>query len=515
MQRTKNIFTLTAAALLAGAVACGDDDGNGPNGPNGNGNGPGSDVITGDATDLTGRGNWGGLIMSGFGIDNQGDENGELTSEASPPDSPRWFGGDDNSDSSGTLEYVIIAESGFEFQPNEEVQGLTLEAVGSGTTLDYIQILGSEDDCTEWFGGAVNTTHLICNGFDDDGLDIDEGYVGNIQFAIVRQGAQNGDRGIESDGKDDELPLTAPNIANVTILGNAGKPDNDTFGALHRENFAGSVYRSVYTDDLLAGAAFEDGCVDVDDVLNPDNTYRDVVFNCTPASLHDDDDTPEEAGDPEPMAANFQTDAVNNGQFEFEEDDGLTITDTLAIMTSVAAPTVSLPAGLDDAGYYGAVDPNAAEGWWEGWTYIDPSVDGGLPGANFHPLQDNIENGDITPATTHGCASVNSTFENGGFVTIFGAEFPVCIITQDITEDTSLPNNHVFVYGDFINVGTGATQLSGGEPTTTPTLTIAAGTQIYAQQNQGAFFVITRGAEVDARGTADQPIIFGAVPMSL
>jgi hypothetical protein len=323
-------------------------------------------------------------------------------------------------------------------------------------------------------------------------------------------GGLNGDRGIESDGKFDEMPLTAPNIANVTILGNAGRDDNDTFGALHRENFAGSVYRSVYTDDLLAGTAFEDGCVDVDDVLNPDNTYRDVVFNCTPGSIHEDDDTEDGS-----TSMNFQTDAVDNGQFEFEEDDGLTVTDTLAIQTSVAAPTVSLPAGLEDAGYHGAVDPNAAEGWWEGWTYIDSSVDGGLPGSDFHPLQDDIENGDITPAGEHACSSVNSSFTNGGFVTIFGAEFPVCVINEDITEDTSLPNNHVFVYGDFINVGTGQNQLMGGEPTTTPTLTIEAGTQVYAAQDEGAFLVITRGADVDARGTAAQPIIFGAVPMDL
>jgi hypothetical protein len=73
----------------------------------------------------------------------------------------------------------------------------------------------------------------------------------------------------------------------------------------------------------------------------------------------------------------------------------------------------------------------------------------------------------------------------------------------------------VFVYGDFINVGTGQNQLMGGEPTTTPTLTIEAGTQVYAAQDEGAFLVITRGADVDARGTAAQPIIFGAVPMDL
>ena len=513
----KRFITLSLSAALAaiGFVACGDDDDTPDAGPADMGTpdmggvDPGPTVITGDVTNLSGRGNWGGLIIDGFAIDNQGDDNGELTSEASPPDSPRWFGGTDNGDSSGTLRYVIIAESGFEFQPGEEVQGLTLEAVGSGTEISYLQIVGSEDDGVEWFGGAVDMDHLVVNGTDDDAIDIDEGYIGNIQYAIVRIGAQNGDRGIESDSKFDEEPITAPNLANLTILGNAGRMDEETRGALHRENFAGKVFRSVYTDDLLAGTTFEGGCLDIDDTLNPNNTYDDVVFNCSPGSLHEDTDD-------DATSDNFQTDGVNNGQINFQEDNGLTIDpQTLAIQTSVAAPTVALPAGLEDAGYYGAVDPSAAEGWWQGWTYIDARVDGNLPGADFHPLQDDIESGAITPATEHACASVNSTFTNGGFVTIFGADFPVCVINEDITEDTSLPNNHVFVYGDFINVGTGGTQLSGGAPSTTPTLTIAAGTQILAQENQGAFLVITRGARIDAQGTAEQPVIFGAAPMSL
>lgn len=505
-----NLSILTASALLAGSVACSGDDGD-----DGKTTPPTGNVITGDVTDLTGRGNWGGLIISGSAINNQGDQNGELTSEASPPDSPRYFGGTNDADNSGTLQYAVIAESGFEFQMDEEVQGLTLEAIGRGTTIDHVQILGSEDDCIEWFGGTVNVSHAVCNGVDDDGLDLDEGYTGNIQFAIVRMGAQNGDRGIESDSKFDELPITAPNIANVTILGNAGKADNDTYGALHRENFGGKIFRSVYTDDTLAGTAFEDGCVDVDDLLNPTNEYHDTVFNCSPAALHDDDDTPDEAGDPAPTGASFQIDAMTAGQFSFEEDGAMIVMDTLAVMTTAAAPSVALPAGMVDAQYHGAVDPTASEPWWTGWTFIDPAVDGGLPGAAFHPLQDDIEGGDITPADTHACASVNADFLDGGFVTVFGKEFPVCIITRDITEDTSLPNSHVFVYGDFINVGTGQDQLSGGTPSTSPTLTIAAGTQIYAQQNQGAFLVITRGAKINAVGTADMPIIFGAVPMDL
>ncbi|MDZ7829420.1 MAG: hypothetical protein U5K33_08010 [Halofilum sp. (in: g-proteobacteria)] len=135
--------------------------------------------------------------------------------------------------------------------------------------------------------------YLVCNGLDDDGLDIDEGYQGNIQFAIVRQGASNGDRGIESDGNGSNFgatPRTAPNIANLTVLGNAGKGSAATVGAVHREGFAGKVYRSVYTDDVLAGTAFDDGCLDVDDTEEPQLEYLDMVFNCTPGNTATADD---------------------------------------------------------------------------------------------------------------------------------------------------------------------------------------------------------------------------------
>ncbi|MCB9651566.1 MAG: hypothetical protein H6730_33970 [Deltaproteobacteria bacterium] len=252
-----------------------------------------ANVITGDPTDLTGRGTWGGMVLSGMGGENSGDTNGELTTEAAPPDQERWFGGNNSADDSGTVKYVVIAESGYAFREGEEVQGLTLEAAGSGTEIDYLQITNSEDDCVEWFGGAAPIKHLICNGVDDDGLDMDEGFSGNVQFVIVRIGSNNGDHGIESDnngGDYEAMPYSAPNLANITILGNKGKDDTNTNGALHREGFRGKMYRSVFTDDLLAGGAFEAGCLDVDNVLPAALQHFDAVYNCTPGPLTDDEE---------------------------------------------------------------------------------------------------------------------------------------------------------------------------------------------------------------------------------
>jgi hypothetical protein len=295
---------------------------------------PGADVIRGDVTDLTGRGEWGGIVLSGFGVNVRGDTSGELYSRALglfPTDEPRWFGGNDNADDSGVLRYVIVAEAAVDFYEGAP-PAITFEAVGRGTTVDHVQVLGAEGDGFDWLGGAVNASHLVINGVHADSLDLDDGYVGQIQFALVRMGERNGFRGVEIDGRGRTNPSAS--LAHVTVLGNAGHASRQTSAALHRTGGSGAVYRSVFTDDHLAGAAFADGCFDVDDSMSDELRYRDVLFDCTGGALHDDDDTEDGS-----VATNFQTEAVDTGQVEYREDPGLAVTPSLAVTTSAPAPS--------------------------------------------------------------------------------------------------------------------------------------------------------------------------------
>ncbi len=258
--------------------------------------GTGADL---DPTDLSGRGKWGGLAINGFAEINTPraeDPNArEAQSEAAPTgDNNVWFGGENDADDSGSVEYLIIAESGFEFRSDQEVQGLTVEGVGSGTHIDYLEVFGSEDDGIEWFGGTVSAKHVIINDVDDDGLDMDEGWRGTLQYAIVYIGSENGDQGIESDGNgsmEDVEPWTAPILANLTILGNTGKQDKQTAAVKHREGFGGRVYRSVYTD---FDAPFERGCIDIDDeqggLRDRQVVYGDVLVSCVNGTFDETDE---------------------------------------------------------------------------------------------------------------------------------------------------------------------------------------------------------------------------------
>lgn len=94
------------------------------------------------------------------------------------------FGGTNDAHSSGTLKYVRIEYAGKAVNPGDEVNGLSLYAVGSGTTIDYVQVTRGLDDAFEFFGGTVNCKHLIAYNCADDDYDMDDGYRGKIQYAI-------------------------------------------------------------------------------------------------------------------------------------------------------------------------------------------------------------------------------------------------------------------------------------------------------------------------------------------
>ncbi|MEJ7659535.1 MAG: hypothetical protein WKG07_07885 [Hymenobacter sp.] len=111
--------------------------------------------------------------------------------------------GTDDADNSGTMQYVRIEFPGIAFSDNNEINGLTLGGVGSGTTLDHIQVSYSGDDSYEWFGGSVNAKYLIAFRGIDDEWDTDNGFHGKVQFGVALRDPsiadQSGSNGFESD----------------------------------------------------------------------------------------------------------------------------------------------------------------------------------------------------------------------------------------------------------------------------------------------------------------------------
>lgn len=170
------------------------------------------------------RGDWGGLIINGRAPINV--PGGEAVGEGDTG----VYGGTDPNDNSGTLKYVRVEFSGVEFSPDNELNGIAFQAVGSGGTFDYIQAHGSRDDAVEFFGGTADVKHLILSNAADDSLDWTFGWTGRLQYVAITQRGDDADNGIEADNNEfnnNLLPRSNPQIYNITMCGD---PDRNEGG---------------------------------------------------------------------------------------------------------------------------------------------------------------------------------------------------------------------------------------------------------------------------------------------
>ena len=239
------------------------------------------------------RGDWGGLIILGRAQSNLG--TGFIEGLSTNPQLA--YGGTENADNSGILRYVRIELNGSVFAPNSEINGLTMGGVGSGTTIDYVQISYNQDDAFEFFGGAVNAGHLVSYRNLDDDFDTDNGFSGKVQFALAVRDPNVADNpaistseGFESDndaGGSTTLPQTRAVFSNVTVIGPYRGNGSATVapgfrrGARIRRNSALSIFNSIFMD--YATGLFIDGAASVANATNGTLKYKyNLVALATP-----------------------------------------------------------------------------------------------------------------------------------------------------------------------------------------------------------------------------------------
>ncbi len=169
-------------------------------------------------------GDWGGVIILGKARINTSSGSDTAAIEGISP--AVYYGGTIDADNSGTFRYVRIEYSGIALSPNNEINGLTMGAVGSATTIEYVMVAYNGDDSFEWFGGTVNCKYLISYFPVDDEFDTDFGYRGKLQFLLgIRKPSIadiSGSTCFESDnnnGPNFNTPRTTPLFSNVTSIG--------------------------------------------------------------------------------------------------------------------------------------------------------------------------------------------------------------------------------------------------------------------------------------------------------
>jgi hypothetical protein len=263
------------------------------------------DVTDADDLGIFDRGLWGGVVLLGKASINT------ATSAEGNAATPKYevfeglpdtelngqrvnrFGGNEDGDSSGVVRYVSIRHAGVVFQPNKELNGMTLGGVGRGTTVEFVETYAAADDGFEFFGGTVNTKYLVSAFNDDDAFDVDQGWRGKNQFWFAIQEPGKKDNGGEWNGEPNgaaanNQPVAAYELYNATWIG-AGTNTAGNRGFTIREYAAPKVYNSVFTQ-------FGGNAVSIDDKSKThldsglldfrDNLFWNFATNGVPVALN-------------------------------------------------------------------------------------------------------------------------------------------------------------------------------------------------------------------------------------
>lgn len=185
-------------------------------------------------------GAWGGLHICGKSHTNAGSGMSEIGNAS--------YGGSDEADNSGTIEYVIIENSGYALDSEHEANGISLYGVGSGTKISNVYVVNGSDDGIEFFGGSVNIDHCLVENCTDDSFDWTEGWNGTAEYIVAYQSVDGCDCLMECDNNGnnfDATPVAHPILSNLTLVGDNSA--NNTRGIRLRAGTQAEIYNSIIT----------------------------------------------------------------------------------------------------------------------------------------------------------------------------------------------------------------------------------------------------------------------------
>ena len=329
-------------------------------------------IFTAEADDLKGsipneaRGLWGGIIVLGSAVLNTIPAEQQI--EGIPTTESRGtYGGTNDADNSGVIKYVSIRHGGTDIGAGNEINGLTLGAVGTGTIIDYIEILSNSDDGIECFGGKPNLNHILISNCADDGLDYDQGFRGKVQFYCVL-GASDGNRCGEHDGgtnPEDGTPYALPTIYNATYI---GVTENDDCHIMtFRDNAGGYYFNSIFVDCKKG--------IDIEKLTSGEDSYarfnagelkieNNVFYNIAGETTNTNPNTflmsgKDGTATEDAILATYFTTAKNT-----VANPGVSINNPVPTNTQTTN-MASYPAGFETVTYKGAF---GTTNWAQGWT---------------------------------------------------------------------------------------------------------------------------------------------------
>lgn len=330
------------------------------------------------------RGLWGGLIILGDAQLNTVPN--KMNVEGIPTNETRGeYGGTNDADNSGVLKYVSIRHGGTNIGADNEINGLTLAGVGSGTVIENIEVYANNDDGIEFFGGTAQVKKAVVAYCKDDSFDYDQGFRGLGQFWLTVQGSEVGDRMGELDGADDPedgTPFADPTIYNATLIGRGADAGKKVM--TFRANGGGKWYNSIFVNqakgvDIEVKHAYADKehsikRMNEGDLVVANNIFYDVAGNEEASIIKLTNSEKAPVSDEDATKAQADLDAKVATWNNSVEDPGLSYTDASNINpvpSNASVVTANVAAKSSDsffetAEYKGAFDPAGSN--WASWT---------------------------------------------------------------------------------------------------------------------------------------------------
>lgn len=219
-------------------------------------------------------GSWGGLVIAGNAATTEG-------LNATAEVGGIVYGGSDAEDNSGSIAYLILRDAGAQINSESQYNGLSLYAVGSGTTIDNIAIINGADDGVEFFGGSVSVTNAYFENNEDDQIDWTEGWNGSVTNAYINLTIDNFSTVVEADGENN-----MPALNQITAVSTAGgtalqfkKLSGATITGLSLSGFETNIDIADDTRTDLSGIQIDGEDADVEAAYDADATVDAADFD--------------------------------------------------------------------------------------------------------------------------------------------------------------------------------------------------------------------------------------------
>jgi hypothetical protein len=204
------------------------------------------------------KGLWGGIIMLGASPISASDGDTDTQIQGIPAGEQYLeYGGTNPTDDSGIFKYVSIRHAGVLFGAGNEINGLTLGGVGSGTQIDHVELIACQDDGIQIFGGTVNVTNAIVGYAGDDAIETLMNFDGSVSNAVVILN-DDSDKAIDMRGPEGLTYINGvAEMSNISVLNDQASIIESRF----RTEVKATLSNIDFNGNVLISASYESDCL--------------------------------------------------------------------------------------------------------------------------------------------------------------------------------------------------------------------------------------------------------------